>query len=343
MEYAANVLTLARAEALTITILGACIAFGFYLRRQSRILRALKCVATRPAASSTPRGSLTLMTHNLWLHYFVAAPYRAARVKVFLSNLKNASSRPDVVVLQETFLLRLGPIVLFSYVKMLIEGMRELGYEWWSDPCITLPKFFGQNSGLLIFSRLPFRGVFQDVFKFSNEALNNKGLLCARIDLGSDRSMLVIGTHLDSRKPATRLMQLAQITTTMRLARRSATEPAIITGDLNITSDGSSEYTSLCAEFMPLKNATEDAPRFRSFRRKPWHVSMFIEQILGPLWRSRWPSGYEALSLDHVFYTGMRLTRVELVNWFSREKGVYLPVSDHLGVLVDMTVPAREG
>ena len=49
------------------------------------------------------------MTHNLCLHYFVAAPRRAARVRLFLNTLRKESSMPDVVVLQETFLLRIGP------------------------------------------------------------------------------------------------------------------------------------------------------------------------------------------------------------------------------------------
>ena len=120
--------------------------------------------------------------------------------------------------------------------------------------------------------------------------------------------------------------------------RSNASEPVIVTGDLNITSDRCDSYASLCRILTPLKNATKDARRFRSFRLKPSPGSLFVEQILGPLWRSRWPRNFEPLSLDHVFYSGIRLKSAELINWSSEQKGVFVPVLDHLGVLVDVTL-----
>jgi hypothetical protein len=117
--------------------------------------------------------------------------------------------------------------------------MRRLGYIWWSDPTVSLPQFFGriyshvvtsaadlllrfpsgQNSGLIVFSRIPFAALPEQFnFRYTDEVLNQKGFVITTLNLpaagfgggkataaetgGSlqpHQQLRVVCTHLDSR------------------------------------------------------------------------------------------------------------------------------------------------
>lgn len=212
--------------------------------------------------AAPPHHQLRILTQNLWLHYLVIAPHRSYRVQKFVENV--ARHDFDIVAVQEAFLLRVGPFVLSDHVKQLIEGMRDIGYHYWTDPTASLPQLIGQNSGLIVFSRLPFAAQSSDVFTHSDEITNNKGFVGVQfnfatstsssnssndndsntnlhlgynssqnLDHRSIRTMHLYCTHLDSRLQSTKEKQVAELAA--RLQSFDLTNTAIVAlGDFNI-------------------------------------------------------------------------------------------------------------
>ena len=58
----------------------------------------------------------------------------------------------DVVLVQEVFLLRLGPFILSGNFERFARALAKGGLIYHSNPLHTLPQYLGQNSGCAIFS-----------------------------------------------------------------------------------------------------------------------------------------------------------------------------------------------
>lgn len=149
---------------------------------------------------------LTVVTQNVWAHYF-ATPIDQLRVLAGLKKRFGATSnvmsglsvdarlsaiassvrtvRADVVLVQELFLLRVSPLVTISHnFNAFTSKMRKLGLRYHTDPTLTLPRYFGQNSGLVIYSRYPILEEASELFSpHTAERLSNKGVIGAIIGI----------------------------------------------------------------------------------------------------------------------------------------------------------------
>lgn len=324
-----------------LAVLLLLLRLGFQYRALQRL---------RPRLSPSPPPSpaqtqLSVLTQNLWLHYFVPAPFRSVRVRAFLAHLQQQQPPIDVVVIQEAFLLRLGPIVLYDYVLELVEGMDALGYHWWSDLRGSLPRIFGQNSGVIVFSRLPLVAPpHEEVFIHSDEVLNCKGFACVRLALAG-ATLTVIATHLDSRRRAAKELQMAQISAYLKRAVSDSTA-VIVAGDFNTCprtwgairpgTNVTDDYASLRDCLHPLVNAAEredDAQWLRTHYVTPSRGTLYAQQLVGTLLQAHWPNELSSASLDHIFFSpgSLRAAGVSAAPW--EAPAIRGPVSDHVGVI----------
>lgn len=146
----------------------------------------------------------------------------------------------DIVIVQELFILRVGPFVLSSLYLLFASRMAALGLVHRSNPRDSLPRFFGQNSGLAIFSRWPLDDARSVGFAHTRERLNRKGVVHAVVRLpGNAPSLAVAATHLDKRRSAAKAAQIAQVGALARsalLVLSAAQRPRalVLCGDFNI-------------------------------------------------------------------------------------------------------------
>mmetsp|Transcript_74829 Transcript_74829/g.112785 ORF Transcript_74829/g.112785 Transcript_74829/m.112785 type:complete len:183 (-) Transcript_74829:26-574(-) len=100
----------------------------------------------------------------------------------------------------------------------------------------SLPKFFGQNSGLLIFSKFPIISSQSEIFQTSSitEYPNNKGFVLADIEICEGKIITVCTAHLDAHfHSTTREAQVKQIADAMQ-PKYNEGIPLMMMGDLNI-------------------------------------------------------------------------------------------------------------
>jgi endonuclease/exonuclease/phosphatase family metal-dependent hydrolase len=310
--------------------------------------------------------SFGFLSQNLWLHYFVLAPNRSGRIQAFLTRLQrhDADQNLTFVCIQEAFLLRLGPWVISTHVDQLIRGMAALGFRFHSDPYLSLPRFFGQNSGLLVFSKLPLMHQDATAFAVSRELLNNKGFVAVTLaSAGEHAKLTIVNTHLDSAAEHIRRAQVAQLGT--YLQRLSAPDRALLVcGDLNICALrgdplDSSGFTGIfsylleqfsLAALAPVFNATH---RTSTFRQKPSLLAMIIQQLTWGCWQPAYPRTLVPdLALDHIFYSPGRIESVgptASLDWWSDQPpldGLFFaattprpfPVADHLGIIATLSL-----
>lgn len=325
----------------TLAALLLLLRLGLQYRALQRLRSRLSPSSPSPSPAQT---QLSVLTQNLWLHYFVPAPFRSVRVRAFLAHLQQQPPI-DVVVIQEAFLLRLGPIVLYEYVSELVDGMDALGYHWWSDMRGSLPRIYGQNSGVIVFSRLPLVAPpHEEVFIHSDEVLNCKGFACVRLALAG-ATLAVIGTHLDSRRRAAKELQMAQISAYLKRALSDSTS-VIVAGDFNTCprtwgnlrpgTHVTDDYASLRDRLHPLVNATEcedDAQWLRTHYVTPSRATLYSQQLVGTLLQAHWPNELSSASLDHIFFSpnSLRPLGVSAASW--EAPAIRGPVSDHVGVI----------
>jgi endonuclease/exonuclease/phosphatase family metal-dependent hydrolase len=304
----------------------------------------LRLPQSRPPATATlssgaydgSRVQLRVMTQNLWLHHLVVAPQRSYRVSEFVAHIDE--QQYHVVALQEVFLLRIGPFVLSHLLHQLISEMDSIGYHYWTDPTLSLPRYFGQNSGLMIFSRVPFAEQESSVFEQSDEILNNKGFIAIRIDhqTHSQRldSLHIVCTHFDSRRTSTKLLQAQQLG--QRLHDMQVFQ---VVGDFNICrmfehDTYSRLLDSIAAGVHDIDNAT---PERGTYRPKPMALLLILQTLTFGWFRPEFPNVTPPMALDHMFYTRHRLQASEqqIIDWRC-DSG--MPVSDHYGVISTITL-----
>ena len=185
-----------------------------------------------------------LVTYNLWGHYFVGNFNNyEERFEAFAESMKDF----DIVLVQEIFLLRVGPFLFTKYAETLVRVMEARGFRYKGGLRESLPTFFGQTSGVVIFSRIPVRstkwGIFRD-WGWS-EASTNKGFVYVEIVLKEHTPALcVFNVHLDAHRADIRERQLRQVLGTIeKLPKHS---PTVIGGDFNF--DSPNETTSLSSK-----------------------------------------------------------------------------------------------
>ena len=145
------------------------------------------------------------LSHNVWCHYFQQwyAPSAKRRLDCLLNAI--AQNAYDVVMVQELFLLRVGPFAITRNLEYFVARMRMMGYTLGADPRSSLP-FCGQNSGLCTFSRVDVVGKPDShTFLKTAERICVKGFVRTDVKLSNDRILTIVNTHMDSKSKKLRL------------------------------------------------------------------------------------------------------------------------------------------
>ena len=301
---------------------------GWRLTSQVRREFADRAARARLAASSsTPRRAdgVRVLTHNVWAHYFVAAPLRSVRMRLLVELLRQDTAI-DVLSVQELFVLSLGPFVFCPELLLLARELEALGFVHQTDPLLSARSLF-QSSGLATFSRLPIRHASFTPFETTAEFLNNKGY--EQIALGD---LTIFNTHFDSRLH-TQAAQRDQIAA----ATRAVAGPVLAVGDWNIDANDAGTFGALSAALGMTDAFVSEIGLKPTFRpSKPSNALLFLQQLsFGLLAKPVWPSSRGAVArkhdnhvIDHTFVRGLRARSVVLVD--VSQDGV--PLSDHLGI-----------
>jgi len=172
-------------------------------------------------AGADAQDKLSILTYNLWCHLFVGGRDMRGRLQAFAA----ASARYDVVAVQEVFRLFLfGRLAWHREVSLLEEAMRANGFQLAET---TGGPSFGQDAGLMIFSRRPIARSGYYTFHTSDERpVTNKGYLYAEVG-----GVHVINTHFDSRSHAAKLAQIAEL---VAFISELPAGPVALVGDFNI-------------------------------------------------------------------------------------------------------------
>jgi len=150
------------------------------------------------------------------------------RLELFARQARNY----DVLLLQEMFLVSIGPFVLPNDVDWFVKRMQQEGFSYTTDPTTSCPSFFGQNNGLLILSKLPIRETTNVSFKGKNRRfLSFKGWLEVELMFNDECLPLkMITTHLEHAKEDLKCQQLHEVFESVLENDQTRT---IICGDFN--------------------------------------------------------------------------------------------------------------
>ena len=128
---------------------------------------------------------IRVLSHNVWCHMLQQwyTPPAAKRLRCLAEEIRARDY--DVVMLQELFLFRLGPLASTLAFEAFAQAMIASGYRLVADPRDSLP-FVGQNSGLAIFSKLDVeREPASRSFAVTGEKVCHKGYVHAQLKVGN--------------------------------------------------------------------------------------------------------------------------------------------------------------
>jgi endonuclease/exonuclease/phosphatase family metal-dependent hydrolase len=239
---------------------------------------------------------LRLMTYNVHRCVGVDRRLDVERVAEVIADMK-----PDVVALQELDVgrRRTGGIDQAHRLAEIL-GMRSHFHaalrvedERYGDAILTgLPERLVRAGPLPGYPRI--------------KALEPRGALWVELDLGQDRRLQVINTHLGL-VPREQQIQAAALIGEKWLASEGFTPPAVLLGDFNAT-PFSATYRLLTSV---LRDAQAKSPRAPT---------------------ATFPSGFPLLRIDHVFLAG----QIEVVSVESPYDARARAASDHLPLVVEL-------
>ena len=179
---------------------------------------------------NTGRWILKVASYNIWSNYLVKV---GSDIEQRLDGLAFGVQHYDVVILQEIFVLRLGPFVFFNYAKHLVSAMKKHQFIYRVSLQETVPWIFGQSNGLAIFSKFPISLAKSIHFKDSAilERVNNKGFVYAEIKINKQK-VFVLNTHTDAHKKSIRELQMKQLADFIKTFPKTAY--IIAGGDFNV-------------------------------------------------------------------------------------------------------------
>lgn len=191
---------------------------------------------------------LKVLTQNAWAHYFatpigqwngvegIASPVMSGinyidRLNQLAEHIQKEQF--DVVLLQEVFIAKFGLITIDNNFNQFTEKMLNCGLIYHTNPYESLGYVYGQNSGLVIYSKYKLNNEQFHSFQSSGEGLNSKGIVSALIIL-NDIQVLLLSTHLDSRDREHKINQLTEIRQFIKQQTSNSISRIIIGGDFNI-------------------------------------------------------------------------------------------------------------
>ncbi|KXJ14332.1 Phospholipase C [Exaiptasia diaphana] len=114
----------------------------------------------------------------------------------------------------------------------MVDMMHSKGFKYNTNVTDTVPYVFGQSSGVAIFSKIPLRSGYSEIFKNAGifEFVNNKGFASAEI-IVNEKKISLFNAHTDAHKESIRSLQLKQLISAIEKKKNSV---IIVGGDLNI-------------------------------------------------------------------------------------------------------------
>ncbi|CAE7940843.1 unnamed protein product, partial [Symbiodinium sp. KB8] len=151
--------TITVASILAIAFAGTGVAW--WSRRYFRTKRHLN--ALRPSvitggklavtsASTHNLSTLTLLTHNVFIHHFLPAPQKQQRLRSLAQAI--VAGNYDVIALQEMFCWSIGRLWFTRCEREFREALQHNGYAYATNP-MDSRAMVGHNSGLVLYSRHP--------------------------------------------------------------------------------------------------------------------------------------------------------------------------------------------
>ncbi|CAE7811330.1 unnamed protein product [Symbiodinium sp. CCMP2592] len=304
-------------------------------------------VASAPTCQKRP---LRVLSQNVWNSFFAGGPERKARLMAFREELERL--RVDVVIVQEMFVLGLGPLCLQGDAEDAGQLLLQLGFVHQTSPTASRP-LLGQSSGLVVYSKYPIKKEKHEVFE-SRRSVTAKGWLEVVIVLGSAdgseakqlkqlllfaRELTIFNTHLEhSHHPSwvcVRQDQCRQLAKRARevLAEESAssTAYAMVVGDFNVCSNEFGQQLDGSAEFQALQVAMQSA----GF---PAELPQWFDAERPGTLRPA-PDGKLRCTPDHMFVTcKLKDCCVSSSVADTRDRNG-LEVSDHLGLIAEFVIP----
>lgn len=177
-------------------------------------------------------GHLTVVSYNMWCNYLVISKANYVdRVKGLAKGLKYLVD-VDVVFLQEIFILRAGPLEFSRCATLVADTLAKKGFIHKTSFTSTVPYLFGQNSGVAIFSKIPFTNTSTEIFKHADtkESVNNKGFASAEIVI-NNKKITLFTAHTDAHNELIRTLQLKQLASAIK---KHQDTHVIVGGDFNI-------------------------------------------------------------------------------------------------------------
>jgi len=163
---------------------------------------------------------MDILDYNVFCPVLGAGPNRYER----LQKIIDASRSYDIVFLQEVFHLSILGCRFLGQGDWLIKQMKIVGFEFYAQDKAPL---WGQDSGLIIFSRHPICNV--NYIRYESwsgmEMWTSKGALSCEIN-----GLRYVNTHLQSRGPNARVRQLNELKTFLGEDQ----EDIIVVGDFNL-------------------------------------------------------------------------------------------------------------
>jgi len=174
------------------------------------------------------KGHINILSYNLWGSYFMGGPHFKDRLEVFAGQ----AGSYDVLLLQEMFVLSIGPFVVPNSVDWFVWRMQQEGFVYTTNPITSCPSWFGQNNGLLILSKLPIKEISNVSFGEKNRRkLSFKGWLEVELMLNDESPPLkLVTTHLEHANEDLKVRQLHEV---FESALKHDPKRTIICGDFN--------------------------------------------------------------------------------------------------------------
>jgi endonuclease/exonuclease/phosphatase family metal-dependent hydrolase len=282
---------------------------------------------------------LRIMSQNLFVHYFVFNSYdKTQRLEAFCNALPTLDNVPDVVLMQEVFEVKVGPVTL---VEPAVELIRNAASHGFIGCARGTSAMFGQNNGLLMFSKYHMSNTKAYTFANRAEHICAKGILHSVVQLKDSitqqplsRPVHFLTAHLDSRGAEMKRLQLMELRAHFPpLFEPDGKTPTsiVVAGDLNVDGLQPDLYQMLCSILCPSGELIDAHPlpysRERDITCEEDRMALDYLFVSPHLLSSR----------DDAADSGARFV-IEKIHTPGKD-GKPMPVSDHWGVSCTIRVP----
>jgi endonuclease/exonuclease/phosphatase family metal-dependent hydrolase len=287
-------------------------------RLQEAVLGPVHNAVARPVPLPA---SLRLLSHNVWCHYPATLLSPKDGVQSgwdFLGRLRALADHVegggyDVVLLQELFIMKAWLVGTTRNFEYFLDRMRKAGLVHCTDPTASLhgDRLWGQNSGVVIFSRHRVHSCRNVDFAFTSEGNNTKGFVAVTVESSSGMLRFVCA-HLDSRSLTSQQRQVQQLVEQVDAWDR--TDPCVA--------------TTVCADFNICRHGFDDGAQYRFLAAQMSRTG--LSDLYAPSEEPGTSDGGRT-TVDHVFINRGTCTPLHReVVVVANDAG--LTASDHYGI-----------